>query len=215
MCARDVPASAGWATGSRTAPVGSVVVLFIVRHGQTQANADGLILGRADPALTELGRRQAAALAEALPAPAVVVSSPLRRAQETAAAFGVPVETDERWIELDYGTMDGAPATSVGDDVWARWRADPAFAPPGGESLVALGARVRHGCDELATGASERDIVVVTHVSPIKAAVAWALGVGDEVAWKLFVEDAAVCRIRIGQFGPLLTAFNERHLPPA
>jgi len=190
-------------------------VLFIVRHGQTQANVDGLILGRADPALTELGRRQAAALARALPGPEVVVSSPLRRAQETAAAFGVPVETDERWIELDYGAMDGAVATSIGDDVWTRWRADPGFAPPGGESLVALGARVRESCDELATDASERDIVVVTHVSPIKAAVAWALGVGDEVAWKLFVEDAAVCRIRIGRFGPLLTAFNERHRPPA
>ena len=195
--------------------VGSVRadVLLIVRHGQTQANADGLILGRADPALTDLGRRQAAALAEALPAPAMVVASPLRRAQETAAAFGAPVETDERWIELDYGAMDGTPAASVGDDLWERWRADPDFAPPGGESLTMLGGRVRQSCEELAVEASERTVVVVTHVSPIKAAVAWALGVGDEVAWKLFVEDAAVCRIRMGQFGPLLTAFNERHPP--
>ena len=108
-------------------------MLLIVRHGQTQANADGLILGRADPPLSELGRRQAAALAEALPVPAVVVSSPLRRARETAAAFGVPVETDDRWIELDYGAMDGTPAASIDDDLWAQWRADPDFAPPGGE----------------------------------------------------------------------------------
>ncbi|HVL05088.1 MAG TPA: histidine phosphatase family protein [Acidimicrobiales bacterium] len=189
-------------------------MLLIVRHGQTQANADGLILGRADPPLTDLGRRQAAALARALPAPARVVSSPLRRAQETASAFGGPVETDDRWIELDYGQMDGTPAASIGDDLWARWRADPDFAPPGGESLRALGTRVRAGCDELAGEAAERDIVVVSHVSPIKAAVAWVLGVGDEVGWKLFVEDAAVCRIGIGPFGPVLTAFNERHPPP-
>ena len=189
-------------------------MLFIVRHGQTQANADGLVLGRADPPLTDLGRRQAAALGRALPAPARVVSSPLRRAQETAAAFGVAVETDERWIELDYGEMDGVPAASVGDDLWTRWRADADFAPAGGESLTALGARVRHSCEELSAEASERDVVVVTHVSPIKAAVAWALAVGDEVAWRLFVEDAAVCRIRMGPFGPLLTAFNERYPPP-
>lgn len=188
-------------------------MLLIVRHGQTQANADGLILGRADPPLTDLGRRQAAALANGLPAPARVVSSPLRRARETAAAFGVPVQADERWIELDYGAMDGTPAASVPDDLWARWRADPDFAPPGGESLRALGARVRESCEELAAEASEGDVVVVTHVSPVKAAVAWALGVADEVAWKLFVEDAAVCRIRMGSFGPLLIAFNERHPP--
>ncbi len=188
-------------------------MLFIVRHGQTAANADGLILGRADPSLTDVGRRQAAALAQALPSPARVVASPLRRARETAAAFGVPVEIDERWIELDYGVLDGAPAASIGKDLWAQWRADPHFAPSGGESLTALGARVRESCDELAGEAAERDVVVVTHVSPIKAAVAWALGVGDEVAWKLFVEDAAVCRIRIGPFGPLLTAFNQQHPP--
>ncbi len=188
-------------------------MLFIVRHGQTAANADGLILGRSDPPLTELGRRQAAALARGLPAPALVVSSPLHRARETAAAFGVPVEIDGRWIELDYGDMDGAPAASIGPDLWKQWRADPQFAPPGGESLVALGARVRESCEELVAEAAERDVVVVTHVSPIKAAVAWALGVGDEVAWKLYVEDAAVCRIRIGEFGPLVTAFNERHPP--
>ncbi len=192
-----------------------LAVLLIVRHGQTQANVDGLVLGRADPPLTDLGRRQAAALAQALPAPARVVSSPLRRAQETAEAFGAEVATDERWIELDYGEMDGVPAVSVGDDVWARWRADPAFAPPGGESLVSLGARVRQSCEELSAEATEGDVVVVTHVSPIKAAVAWALAVGDEVAWRLFVEDAAVCRIRIGPSGPLLTAFNERHPPPS
>jgi broad specificity phosphatase PhoE len=206
MCAWDVPA---W---SKSATV--LAVLFVVRHGQTQANADGLVLGRADPPLTDLGRRQAAALARALPAPAKVVSSPLRRAQETAAAFSVPVGTDERWIELDYGEMDGVPAASVGEDLWARWRADPDFVPPGGESLTALGTRVREACEELSAEASERDVIAVTHVSPVKAAVAWALAVGDEVAWRLFVEDAAVCRIRIGPSGPVLTAFNERYPPP-
>ncbi|MGH9263592.1 MAG: histidine phosphatase family protein [Acidimicrobiales bacterium] len=185
-----------------------------MRHGQTAANAEGLILGRADPPLTELGQRQAAALAQALPRPGRVVSSPLRRAQQTAAAFGVPVDTDERWIELDYGELDGAPAASIGQELWDRWRADPHFAPPGGESLTALGARVRESCEELAREAAERDVLVVTHVSPIKAAVAWVLGVGEDVAWRLFVEDAAVCRIAIGPSGPLLTAFNQQHPPP-
>lgn len=184
-------------------------MLIVVRHGQTAANADGLILGRADPPLTDVGRRQAAALAGALAGPARVVSSPLRRATETAAAFGVPVQIDERWIELDYGSLDGTPAASVGNDVWDRWRADRHFAPPGGESLAALGARVRDACDDLVVEAVDSDVVVVTHVSPIKAAVAWALAVHDDVAWRLYVDDASVCRIRIGPNGPVLLGFNQ------
>ena len=52
-----------------------LAVLLVVRHGQTQANADGLVLGRAESPLTDLGRRQAAALAGALPTPARVVFS--------------------------------------------------------------------------------------------------------------------------------------------
>jgi broad specificity phosphatase PhoE len=188
-------------------------VLIVVRHGQTAPNAAGLILGRADPPLTDLGRRQAEALARALPVPRRVVASPLRRAQETAAAFGLPVDTDGRWIELDYGGLEGTPAAAVTADVWERWRADPAFVPAGGESLAALGQRVRAGCAALAPEADGADVVVVTHVSPIKAAVAWALGVGDEVAWRLVVADAAVCRIRTGPAGPVLVAFNQQHPP--
>ncbi len=190
-------------------------MLIVVRHGQTEANAAGLICGRADPPLTDLGRRQARALASGLPAPDRVVSSPLQRAQETAAAFGAPVETDERWIELDYGDLDGTPVARVGPDVWDRWRADVGYVPAGGESLAALGARVRSGCEDLVAGTAGSDVVVVTHVSPIKAAVAWALGVGDEVAWRLYVEDASVCRIRTGPGGPALVAFNQLHPPPA
>lgn len=186
-------------------------MLIVVRHGETAANADGLILGRADPPLTDLGERQAAALAQGLPRPHRAVSSSLQRARQTAGAFGVPVDIDDRWIELDYGELDGQPA--AGNAVWERWRADSTFVPPGGESLAALGERVRAACEELATEAAERDVVVVSHVSPIKAAVAWALGVGDEVAWRLYVEDAAVCRIRIGPSGPVLLAFNQQHPP--
>jgi len=53
--------------------------------------------------------------------------------------------------------------------------------------------------------------VVVSHVSPIKAGVAWALEVGAEVAWRMFVGLASVTRIEIGRHGPLLVSFNERH----
>ncbi|MBA2529907.1 MAG: histidine phosphatase family protein, partial [Euzebyales bacterium] len=188
-------------------------MLFVVRHGQTAANARGLLLGRANPPLTDLGRAQAAALAAALPAPALVVASPLLRARDTATAFGRPVRVDERWIELDYGEWDEEPVHDVPDEQWRQWRDDVDFVPPGGESLAALATRVHGACDDLAGAAAESDVVVVTHVSPVKAAVAWTLGVSPGIAWRTYVEDAAVCRIAIGDHGPVLRSFNERHGP--
>jgi broad specificity phosphatase PhoE len=183
-------------------------VLLLVRHGETAPNLERRLLGRDDPPLTVRGEEQARALAEQLPRPDRVVSSPLQRAVATAGAFGVPVEVDERWIELDYGEFDGLVHTDVPADTWTRWRADPSFAPPGGESLAALGVRVREACTELAPAASSEVVVVVSHVSPIKAAVAWALGVPDGVAWRMFVEDASVSRVDIGPAGPTVRWFN-------
>jgi len=187
-------------------------VLLLCRHGRTAANARGLLLGRADPPLDEVGEAQAAALASALPSVTRVVSSPLGRARQTAAAFGLPVEVDERWIELDYGTLDGQPLRDVPGSVWQRWREDPSFVPAGGESLVDLGRRVRHACDELAEAAASADVAVVSHVSPVKAAIAWALRAGDELAWRLHLDAGTVSRVAVRADGPVVQSFNER--PP-
>jgi broad specificity phosphatase PhoE len=183
-------------------------VLLLVRHGETVANVDGLLLGRADPPLTERGQAQARALAETLPSPDRVIASPLRRALDTAAAFGRAVEVDERWIELDYGDLDGRSPSTLPAEVWERWRSDPTAAPGGAEPLAKLGERVREACAALLREAAESVVVVVTHVSPIKAAVAWALAVPDDTAWHMYVEDASVSRIDIGPAGPVLRWFN-------
>jgi broad specificity phosphatase PhoE len=194
-----------------------VKVLILVRHGQVAADARGLLLGRADPPLTETGYRQACALAKALPRPVRVVSSPLLRARQTAAVLTGTredcgdFEVDRRWIEMDYGDLDGQPATALPEQTWRRWWQDPHFVPAGGESVAAVGVRVREACAELAGHAACGDVVVVSHVSPIKAALAWALGVGDEVAWRMYLVDAAVCRVDTSGALPLLLAFNEVH----
>jgi alpha-ribazole phosphatase len=194
-------------------------VLVLLRHGESEGNAARQLVGRGDSPLTDRGRAQAAALAGALGAVGRLISSPLSRARDTAAALalGLPVELDERWIEVDYGAYDGEPLTAVPAEVWARWRADPGFRPPGGETLVELGLRVRAACEELFArsgegGRAEADVVVVSQVSPIKAAVAWALGVGDEVAWRLFLATGSITRIAWGADGPVLQRYNE--VPP-
>jgi broad specificity phosphatase PhoE len=183
-------------------------MLIVARHGRTEANATGLLLGRRDPPLDSLGRRQATALASALPGVERVISSPLVRARETAAAFGRPVELDERWIELDYGSLDGTPLRDVPPETWAAWQADPGLAPGGGESLLAMGERVRAACGDLVEEAAHADVVVVTHVSPVKAVLAWALGVGDEVSWRAFVAPASINRVATSSPWPSLHCFN-------
>jgi probable phosphoglycerate mutase len=196
-------------------------VLVLVRHGRTAANAQGLLQGRLDYPLDEVGHVQAIEVAKALGRPDRVISSPLRRARQTAEAIGLDVDVDERWTELDYGELDGQPVAVVGLDAWRQWRADPGFAPPGGESLVDMAARVAGACEELRDEASELDIVVVSHVSPIKAAMAWTLGVGPELAWRSHLDQASITRISFGARGTLLRSFNETgHLseglgPPA
>ena len=183
-------------------------MLIIARHGRTAVNAAGRLLGRSDPPLDPLGARQAAAIAAAL-RPDRVVSSPLRRCRETAAAFGRPVDVDERLIEIDYGELEGASLADVPAGVWADWRADSAWRPPGGETLEELASRVDSALGDLAHEANGADVVVVTHVSPVKAAVAWALGVGIEISWRCRVDPASISRVAVEGGTRSLRSFNE------
>lgn len=173
-------------------------------------------MGREDVPLDDLGRRQAEALASvtALSSAARVVSSPLIRARQTAAKLGPPVTVDDRWIEIDYGVFDGVRLEEA-PELWRGWSKDLAYEPEGGESLAAVSKRVREACEEVWEEASESDVVVVTHVSPIKAAVAWAIGAGDETSWRMFVDVASVSSIAPGYVGPVLRVFNETHHRPA
>lgn len=192
-------------------------MIAFVRHGETATNRAGLLLGRADPPLTETGRAQAHAVGAALAgglAPLAVVTSPLQRAVETATAiashFELEIERDERLIELDYGEWDERGFGDVPAEELRAWRADPTFAPPGGESLVAVQERTAECAAELleraGAGMGAGLVVAVSHVSPIKAAVAWALQAGPDIAWRMRLDLGSITRI---DRGPTLRTFNE------
>jgi probable phosphoglycerate mutase len=93
--------------------------LYLARHAQTSLNADGRLRGRLDPSLDAVGQREADELAEVLAAvhPMRVVSSPLRRAVETARVIAhraqAPLVIDDRLIDRDYGTWAGALQADV------------------------------------------------------------------------------------------------------
>lgn len=184
-------------------------MLIVVRHGRTVVNAEGRLQGRIDADLDEVGLAQARAVAEWIGSVDRVVTSPLMRARRTAEAFGVEPELDPRWLEIDYGELDGTPVGEVPSTVWSSWRADPGWHPPGGESLTALHRRVAEACESLVDAAASSDVVVVTHVSPIKAVVAWVLGGVPEAAWRTRVGQPSITRVATGPGGPVLHGFNE------
>jgi probable phosphoglycerate mutase len=190
-------------------------LLTLVRHGRTHANAGGLLQGHVDNELDEVGHDQASVLGPALARVAPVdriIASPLLRAQQTASAIarhvGLAVETDRRWIELDYGDYDGQPMSSIPPEVWARWRSEPDFRPPRGESMAELETRVHGALVDLAANDTGLHVVVVSHVSPIKAAVAWALGVDIGVSWRTALDRASMSTIRLHAERSALVTFN-------
>ena len=192
-------------------------MLILVRHGRTSANAAGLLQGRVDNELDDVGIQQASQIAAALALgdhrPDRIVSSPLKRAHQTADAtrhlLGIEMTIDERWAELDYGEWDGVPISEVRADMWEQWLSDPGFALPGGESLVELNQRVEATCNDLAEEAASRNIAVFTHVSPIKSAVRWVLGTEDEISWRIHVSQAQIAHIHFRAGVPRLSTFND------
>jgi broad specificity phosphatase PhoE len=154
--------------------------VWLARHGETQDNAEGRILGRRDPPLSPAGVAQAEALADRLRDVTIraVWTSPLRRARETAAvvarAFGVdPVVLDEL-VESDRGSWEGRRVAELAEespDLHAAFvAADPSFRFPGGESLAEQRARTRSALGMVKAGSLPA--LVIAHAGTIRAALA-------------------------------------------
>ncbi len=187
-------------------------MLIMLRHGQTHINAQSLLQGHIDVPLDEVGREQARKCGDYIRKNfhnATVISSPLLRAQETASAITDNFIVDDAFIELNYGDWDGRAMTDISQNDWKTWQVTPSFRPPGGESLLELDARVQPALDALLQQAATNDVVVVSHVSPIKSAITWALGVGPDITWRCRLDRASVCRIAVTPRGPTLVSMNE------
>ena len=153
--------------------------LLLARHGQTADNANGLILGRRDPPLSELGEQQAAGLATRARARGVVAvwCSPLLRARQTASIVGhvlgvEPVVLDDL-IESARGEWEGVPQTVLTVREPERFTAfeagDPDFAFPEGESIRSQILRTRHALHRVAQG--PQPSLVIAHAGTIRAAL--------------------------------------------
>jgi broad specificity phosphatase PhoE len=139
--------------------------LFVVRH--SQPSITGVLLGQCDPPLSEAGRAQAASIE--LGALAIVYSSPLKRAFETAQAIarGAPVQVLDDLREISYGTWDGLTWSAIeaaDADLAARKLADwRGVTPPGGERWDDFEARVARALAAIRNG--PRPAAVVAHAA--------------------------------------------------
>lgn len=190
-------------------------MLLLIRHGETETNKKGLILGRGNPQLTKQGRDQATRTSKFLAKsvhPTLVLSSPLTRAMQTATelamAFEAEIVIDERLIEIDFGDLEGRFPAEVHEEVGA-WMKDINWRPPNGETLAEVAARVESLLDSLTDRAVDEDVILVSHVSPIKAATAWALRADPAVTWQMSLGMSSITKIAVRDGSPMLISFGE------
>ncbi|AQA04784.1 bifunctional RNase H/acid phosphatase [Mycobacterium sp. MS1601] len=195
---------AGW-TGARGAPT----KMLLLRHGQTELSVERRYSGRGNPPLTELGQRQAAAAAAYLTGIegiSAVITSPLQRAYDTAAAaakaLDLDVTVDDDLIETDFGGWEGltfAEASAAYPDLHGRWLRDTSIDPPGGESFDAVHTRVRRARTRILTEHAGDTVLVVSHVTPIKTMLRMALDAGPGILYRLHLDLAS---LSIAEFYP-------------
>lgn len=187
-----------------------MAICILLRHGQSTANADGILAGWAPQVtLTDRGRSEAQAAGVRLAGVPVVAlySSPVQRCQETAAALGdgVPeVVLDDRLGETHYGAWTGRRLSELAQEpLWRTIQDDPATASfPAGtahraESMTQMAERVWGALvdlDDVVTHAHGPHAlwVAVSHGDPIKAALAHAAGVGIDGIQRFRVDPASM-----------------------
>ena len=142
------------------------MILYVARHGQTEWNAANRVCGVTDIALTEKGIAQAQELALKVKEKnvAVILSSPLKRAVMTSRIISetchIPVVTDDRLIEQDYGILEGVDRN---DDRFLTNKRHFACRYPAGESMMQVAARVYPLLDEIKTMYKGKNVLILSH----------------------------------------------------
>jgi broad specificity phosphatase PhoE/ribonuclease HI len=215
--------AAGWGDPARTA-----TTFLLLRHGETALTPHKRFSGSGgdDPPLTETGRRQARAAAQALAGAGVeaIVTSPLARcrqtADEVAAALGSPpVRVDDGWRETDFGAWEGLTFAEVKErypsDLDAWLASADARPTGGGESFTAVARRTALARDKALARYAGRTVLIVSHVTPIKTLLRLALGAPPEAVFRMELAPASLSEIAYYQDGNASVRRFNATPPPA
>ncbi|MFE9993565.1 bifunctional RNase H/acid phosphatase [Streptomyces avermitilis] len=204
----DADARAARNVASPPADLGAPATFVLLRHGETPLTPQKRFSGSggSDPALSDVGRRQAELVGAALAARGTiqaVVSSPLARCRETAgivaARLGIEVSVEEGLRETDFGAWEGLTFGEVRErhpEDMNAWLADPEAEPTGGgESFAAVARRVATTRDKLLAAYAGRTVLLVSHVTPIKTLVRLALDAPPQSLFRMELSAASVSAV--------------------
>jgi broad specificity phosphatase PhoE len=202
----------------------AMTTLILTRHGHVEGIAPERVRGRADLPLTELGRRQARAVAARIAdawQPAAVYCSPLRRCLATGEAIATACGLEGRTLpalnDLDYGAWQGKTPAEV-DDRWpgarAAWRASPHFVRfPGGESLQDVLLRTADALRLVLDRHPRAAVVLVAHDSVNRALLLQLLDQPLSAYWRIAQDPCAISEIEVADGAARAQRINEsQHL---
>jgi broad specificity phosphatase PhoE len=191
-------------------------VLTLVRHGETQANLDGVWHGSTDTPLTARGQAQAGRVAgwaaEHCTDAVALYSSPLQRAHHTAKAVGAELGlepcVDSDLAEYDLGCWEGKSYRDLNEEhrLWHHMKRDPDFAPHGGESPRQVVERFTAALLRIGDVHRGEHVIVVTHGGALSMGLAKLVD-GDYGSWGKVMDNCAVSELVVHP-RPELLAFN-------
>ncbi|MDA7942051.1 MAG: histidine phosphatase family protein [Nitrosopumilus sp.] len=182
--------------------------LIFARHGQARNNVDRVLAGRAPGfPLTDEGRRQAAGAARLLAGMGIsaIYCSPIQRARETAGimAGGSDITVDGRLSELEMGSFTGKTYEEISGthgNVFLRfYEGDPGVGESGVETFESVRRRVAEIAREAASRHPGGNVLLVTHMDPIKAMIFESLHPPPEALFGLVIENASLNIFRYGE----------------
>ncbi len=176
--------------------------IYIVRHGETDWNREGIYQGQTDTSLNEKGRDDAKKLAAALSKIrfSCIYSSDLKRARETAEiineSLNLPVFYTRNLREMDFGRWTGISVfdmEKIDPDLFRRWQDNPwDISPPGGETFRELTERVVDTIEEISNKHRDENILVVSHGGPIKALILWLIHGNPSSYWNIRISHRTI-----------------------
>jgi broad specificity phosphatase PhoE len=193
----------------------SLLNLLLVRHGLTDWNEEGRLMGRVNIGLNSRGRAQVASLVESLRGLPIarVLSSPQQRALETATpiaeALGLGVETDPEIDEVWLGRWQGKTIPELrGDPDLERYLEDPTYECDAIESTVRVQERVVAVTERLRANKNGQALLLVSHGDPLRLILAHYLAMGVANYRRFVVDNASVSVLRFSRHEPRLVRLN-------
>ncbi len=195
--------------------------LLLMRHAETDWVAANRFQGQTDVPLNAHGRRQAAALAQAMAAETLqaLYASDLQRAWETAQALvasrPLTLQSEPRLREMHFGIWEGFTYDEIQQRdaaALAAWEGDLEHtAPPGGETLHQMAERVRAVYTSILHMHAEQTVALVAHGGPLQILLTCVLGLPARDYWHFALAPTSISEVHLYDAGPIVTRLNDTH----